>query len=121
VRLASIADRINRPFAAVLEQDELEALVEPAVAELFTGDPATAGLRLEERATEFLGLASGSGVEVPEWLERLGNVVDRSLERAEAGAPWQSSAGLLPDSVPWLDLPWESLRAALGPGGTTTS
>ena len=32
LRLAGISDRVRRPFTAVLEQDELEALVEPAVA-----------------------------------------------------------------------------------------
>ncbi|NBP52354.1 MAG: hypothetical protein EBU70_14455, partial [Actinobacteria bacterium] len=36
VRLASIADRVGRPFTAALEQDELDALVAPAVRELRT-------------------------------------------------------------------------------------
>ncbi|MEI7781889.1 MAG: hypothetical protein WCJ18_08195, partial [Planctomycetota bacterium] len=60
VRLASIADRVGRPFTATLEQDELEALVEPAVTELVSGGPPAAGARLEERAEAFLGVASGS-------------------------------------------------------------
>jgi hypothetical protein len=121
VRLASIGDRVRRPFTAVLEQDELEALVEPAVVELIDGAPAGAGARLESRAETFLGTASGSGVEVPEWLERLGSAVDRAIERAEAGRlsletarqPGRGSARL-PDAVPWTALPWETLRAALG-------
>jgi hypothetical protein len=113
VRLASVADRVGRPFTAALEQDELEALVDPAVSELVMGEPAGAGGRLEERAEAFLGLASGSGVEVPDWLERLGSAVDRALERADAGPPQQLRLGTLPDAVPWVPLPWEALHAAL--------
>jgi hypothetical protein len=110
VRLASVADRVRRPFTAALEQDELEALVEPAVAELFTGAPVGAGDRLEERARTFLGVASGSGVEVPDWLERLVRCVDRSLERADA-EPLRS--GSIPDAVPWVAMPWAAVHEAL--------
>jgi len=116
LRLASVADRVRRPFTAALEQDELEALVEPAVQELVTAGPAAAGERLEARAESFLGLASGSGVEVPEWLERLSAAVDRALDRAAAGGfdtAARPDRGRLPDAVPWVDMPWESLVAAL--------
>ena len=129
VRLASVADRVRRPFTASLEQDELEALVEPAARELATGAPAGAGARLEARAESFLGVASGSGVEVPEWLDRLGAVADRAIGEAfdaasredaprSVGAPPEPPARL-PDAVPWLPLGWEELRAALDdrPGG----
>ena len=117
VRLASVADRVRRPFTMALEQDELEALVDPAVQELFTGNPAGAGGHLEESATKFLGVASGSGVEVPAWLDRLTTAVDRALERAEAGisvgAPAGPAACRLPDALPWASLPWDTLYAAL--------
>jgi hypothetical protein len=116
LRLASIADRVRRPFTAALEQDELEALVEPAVAELVTGAPAGAGARLEARAETFLGVASGSGVEVPDWLERLGVAVDRALDRGHSGGFDRRSrpeGGRLPDAVPWLPMPWDALHAAL--------
>ena len=76
VRLASISDRVRRPFTAALEQDELEALVPAAVAELVAGAPEGAAAALEAKARSFLGLASGSGVEVPDWLERLSAAVD---------------------------------------------
>ena len=114
VRLASVADRVGRPFTAVLEQDELESLVEPAVAEATTGGPAGAGDTLEERAEGMLGQGSGSGVEVPDWLERLGGAVERALERADAGPAARLRAGTLPDAVPWVPLAWESLEALLG-------
>lgn len=113
VRLASVGDRVRRPFTAALEQDELEALVRPAVAELFTGQPAGAGDRLEERARSFLGVASGSGVEVPDWLERLTQRVDRSLERADAEPTQASRSGLLADAVPWVTMPWAAVHEAL--------
>jgi len=117
VRLASIADRVRRPFTASLEQDELEALVEPAVAELVRGEPAGAGAALEAKATAFLGVASGSGVEVPDWLDRLGVAIDRAIERADAGTAAGRAAATpptsLPDGVPWAHVPWDALREAL--------
>jgi hypothetical protein len=116
VRLASVGDRIRRPFTAALEQDELEALVPAAVAELVEGRPAGAGGRLEEKAAEFLGVASGSGVEVPEWLERLGAAVETAIERADLSAG--QAAPPLPrsllDVVRWLPIDWPALRQTLG-------
>jgi hypothetical protein len=116
VRLASISDRVRRPFTTMLEQDDLEALVTPAVAELITGRPEGAGGAFEAKAATFLGVASGSGVEVPEWLERLSSAVDRAIERADASprgtAGPQPVAGL-PESIPWVKLPWDMLKAAL--------
>ena len=113
VRLASVADRLTRPFTAVLEQDEIESLVDPAVSEATTGVPSGAGRAFEERTESMLGLASGSGVEVPEWLERLGAAVERALERAAAGPAARLRSGTLPDAVPWLQLPWDALAAIL--------
>ncbi len=116
VRLASVGDRVRRAFTAALEQDELESFVEPAVTELATGRPQGAGAELEERARAFLGVASGSGVEVPEWLERLTNRVDRCLERADgetASAIAFSRSGSLPDAVAWMPMPWDDLTQAL--------
>ena len=68
IRLASVADRVQRPFTAMLEQDELESLVEPAVRELLAGEPQGAGTQLETHAEEFLGVATGAAREVPDWL-----------------------------------------------------
>jgi hypothetical protein len=122
VRLASVADRVQRPFTAMLELDELEALVEPAVEELLTGEPAGAGSRLEERAEGFLGMASGSGVEVPDWLEQLSAGVDRAIEEAEVGGlDADGERPLLPaavaDVLGWEQLPWNELLAAVSRKG----
>ncbi|NDC53370.1 MAG: hypothetical protein EBZ74_03545 [Planctomycetia bacterium] len=113
VRLASVADRVGRPFTTVLEQDELEALVEPAVFEAAGRGADGAGAALEARAERMLGLAGGSGVEVPEWLERLGAAVERAAERTEAGAVESPRSGSLPAAVPWLPLAWDALAALL--------
>jgi hypothetical protein len=87
------------------------------VSELFTGSPAGAGEQLEECATKFLGVASGSGVEVPAWLDRLTTAVDLAIERASAGQSGGQSAGpasgRLPEALPWAPLPWDELHAAL--------
>jgi len=117
VRLACIADRVRRPFTAVLEQDELEALVAPAVAELASGVDDGAGARFEARAAAFIGVAGGSGVEVPDWLDRLGSTVDRELDRLGSDGPTGHPLISLPDAVPWLPMAWADLRQALEPGG----
>jgi hypothetical protein len=119
VRLASVSDRVRRPFSAALEQDELEALVEPAARELVIGAPVGAGTRFETKAETFLGVASGSGVELPEWLDRLGVSVDRAIDRATLQTPAAGRSGgleqaRLPDAVPWLPMSWPALEAALG-------
>ncbi|MBM4020853.1 MAG: hypothetical protein FJ284_01145 [Planctomycetes bacterium] len=117
VRLASVGDRVRRPFTAVLEQDELESLVPPAVAEMARGEPVGAGDRLEAKAASFLGVASGSGVEVPEWLDRLGGAVDAELERVHVTGGKGRSDGLtgsLSESMPWQLVSWDALRHSLG-------
>ena len=111
LRLASVADCVQRPFTAVLEQDELESLVEPAVRELRRGGPSPAAEALEERAEGFLGLAAGSGVEVPEWLEQLGRCVDVALEHRVEVSP----IGRLPDAIAWQPIAWSVVEEMLAP------
>ena len=77
-----------------------------------------AGAALEAKAETFRGVASGSGVEVPDWLERLSAAVDRAAEKVEAGGfEPQSVAGAertsLPGAVPWVPMAWEAVHAAL--------
>jgi hypothetical protein len=119
VRLASIADRVRRPFTVALEQDELDAMVPAAVSELVSGEPAGAGDALERKARSFLGVASGSGVEVPEWLERVASAVDTAIETTDVTAASSAARTTAPpdsiaEAVPWLPLEWNHLRAALG-------
>ncbi|MCK4686297.1 MAG: hypothetical protein KAT44_15135, partial [Pirellulales bacterium] len=114
VHLASVSDRVQRPFTAMLEQDELESLVEPAVRELLVGEPQGAGNQLETHAEEFLGVATGAGVEVPDWLDHLSATVDRVLEEAEAGGlvsddQRQVMPSSLAEPLCWSRLPWPQL------------
>ncbi len=119
VRLASIADRVRRPFTVALEQDELEALVPAAVSEFVSGHPPGATEGLERKARSFLGVASGSGVEVPEWLERLAAAVETAIETADTTAASSNARSDAPpdsiaEAVCWLPLEWDRVRAALG-------
>jgi hypothetical protein len=118
VRLASVSDRVQRPFTAMLEQDEIESLVEPAVRELLVGEPEGAGGQLETHAEEFLGVAAGSGVEVPDWLDRLSITVDRVLEEAETGglaldSERQVMPSTLAEPLHWSWLSWSQLLDAV--------
>jgi hypothetical protein len=118
VRLASVSDRVQRPFTAMLEQDEIESLVEPAVRELLVGEPEGAGGQLETHAEEFLGVATGSGVEVPDWLDRLSVTVDRVLEEAETGgialdSERQVMPSTLAEPLHWSWLSWSQLLDAV--------
>ena len=118
VRLVSIGDRVRRPFTTALEQDELESLVPPSVAELVSGEPVGAGERLERKAVSILGVVSGSGVEVPDWLERLSMAVDTEIEHADLASGGGKAAAAvsrsLVDAVPWRPLDWTALRKTLG-------
>jgi hypothetical protein len=62
-------------------------------------------------------VASGSGVEVPAWLDRLTTALDRAIDRADAGVSvgvTTSPAPIrLPEALPWAPLPWDALQAAL--------
>ena len=115
VRLASVGDRVRRPFTWALEQDDLEALVGPAVEELRAVVPTGAGGRLEAKAETFLGVACGSGVELPEWLDRLGVAVDRALEGGDDDrrGGQAEDRGRLPGAVPWIPLAWTAVHASL--------
>ena len=102
----------------MLEQDEIESLVEPAVRELLVGEPEGAGGQLETHAEEFLGVAAGSGVEVPDWLDRLSITVDRVLEEAETGglaldSERQVMPSTLAEPLHWSWLSWSQLLDAV--------
>ena len=67
-------------------------------------------------------MASGSGVEVPDWLEHLSAGVDRAIEEAEVGGlDADGERPLLPAAVAevlgWEQLPWNELLAAVSRKG----
>ena len=77
-----------------------------------------AGGQLETHAEEFLGVATGSGVEVPDWLDRLSVTVDRVLEEAETGglaldSERQVMPSTLAEPLHWSRLSWPQLLDAV--------
>jgi hypothetical protein len=76
MRLPSVSDRLGERFVRPLRVDRLRALVSPAMEELRNGETAVALARLEEGITEFTEKPSGSGFDVPSWLQALEAEVD---------------------------------------------
>lgn len=63
-------------------------------------------------------MATGAGVEVPDWLDHLSATVDRVLEEAETGglAPddkRQVMPSSLAEPLNWSRLPWPDLLSAV--------
>jgi hypothetical protein len=84
MRLPSVADRLGERFVRPLRVDRLRALVAPAIEEVRDGATAGALRRLEEGIAEFTEKPSGSGFDVPSWLQALeAEVEDASTTEAE--------------------------------------
>lgn len=104
VRLASIADRIGERFIRPLEVDHMLCLAARLAAER---DPQKSAVlpQLEEAISEFIDLQSGSGSELPRWLNELEGEVQRCLTEREG-----HFQRIEPDAlVPKVVLPWEEL------------
>jgi len=79
MRLPSIADRLAERFVRPLDIDRLCALVRPAIDELHGGGEPEHFQRLEEEIEEFTAELSGTGFEVPAWLDALQSEVEDAL------------------------------------------
>lgn len=89
MRLPSIADRLGERFVRPLAVDRLRALVRPAIDGLRGGREPAALRRLEEAIAQFTEEITGTGFEVPAWLDALEEEVDEVLSQApEADAEW---------------------------------
>jgi hypothetical protein len=88
LRIASISERVREPFEAGMEIDHLCALVEPAITGLKSASRNPNSQRTEQWIEdEFLELQrridslttnpTGTGIDLPEWLARLGQEVRR--------------------------------------------
>jgi hypothetical protein len=86
LRLASVSERLNEKFEMPMEIDRLCALVEPAMkeADKEQGNPRFAELQRE--LDSLTAKPSGAGVDLPLWLRRLEQEVQRvrSLQSADA-------------------------------------
>jgi hypothetical protein len=82
VRLRTIRDRIEEKFLRPLALDRLCALVEPAAAEARAGETGTAYTRLSELLQPLADNPIGVGLDVPQWLRKLRDEVDRVRDAA---------------------------------------
>lgn len=87
MRLPSLADRLAERFVRPLAIDRLRALVRPAVEELDRGPPGDAFSRLEDEIAGFSQEISGSGFDLPTWLEALDEEVDRVQTKVDDSEP----------------------------------
>lgn len=77
MRLSTVADRIGERFVRPLLIDRICALVEPAMSEARTCQSSAAFAELEGLLDELTAEPTGVGLDVPVWLERLDEEVDR--------------------------------------------
>jgi len=110
IRLATIRDRLDERFVKPMVLDRLCALIDPALehasAHLGKDEPSA----LETELTPLAVVPSGVGLDVPPWLQRLQN----ELERVRNS---QSDLGNLAETmfqVPKAALPFEPLVQQLG-------
>jgi hypothetical protein len=106
LRLASVAERLNEKFEMSMEIDRLCALVEPAMeeADKVQGNPRFAELQRE--LDSLTSKPSGAGMDLPVWLRRLEQEVQRIRSM-------QSGEGLLGESfvqVAQIQLSWEEVQ-----------
>ena len=76
MKLPSVADRLGERFVRPMEIDRLLALVSPAVEQLHNGEQPEAFARLEAEIARFTGEPTGTGFEVPAWLDALEQEAD---------------------------------------------
>ncbi len=82
MRLSSIADRVGERFVRPLAIDRLCALVRPAIDELNAGEPQEAFGRLQAEIAELTAEPSGTGFEIPAWLDALQQEVELALSQS---------------------------------------
>jgi hypothetical protein len=95
MRLRTVADRLHERFVKPLDLDRLCALVAPAMDEAH-GGPSVGLERLLEELRAYGATPSGSGLDVPPWLLRLGQEVQRY---------WLARAPVAVLAEHWLQVP----------------
>ena len=103
MRLSTVADRLGEKLSARLEADHLCALIEPAMA-----DPRWFA-QFERQLAERAAAPTGVGLDVPHWLLRLEEEVERV--RAENSAFYALGAEQF--DVPQQPIPFEEVQRQL--------
>jgi hypothetical protein len=71
LRLRTVGDRIRERFVQALALDRVSALIEPAYDAARAGQPAHSVAELEAGLQAYLDAPTGSGLDVPAWVQRL--------------------------------------------------
>ena len=100
MRMPSVADRIGERFVRPMKIDRARALVEPAIKAAGQTDPGASFEMLEYEANALSCETTGSGFDVPVWLEALEDEVERVL----GGGDELAEQAPLDDFVPAMPL-----------------
>jgi hypothetical protein len=109
MRLPTIADRLSERFIRPLTIDRIRSLIAPAADEARQGTAPAAFSLLEQEASELAQEPCGAGLDLPDWLEQLGQEVDRVCNRENT---WDFTADASND-LPWVRLTWEEIQTQL--------
>jgi hypothetical protein len=106
MRLPTIGDLLAERFVRPLAIDRVKSLVRPAIDELRRGEPTTTFHLLEQEIAEFTDHPTGSGLDVPVWLQMLEEEAELAL--APLGHPdaFESEAEL----IPWSEISREEMQ-----------
>ncbi len=113
LRLSTVADRIHERFLRPLVVDRVRMLVRPAMQEARGSGPHLAFAALEEELTELAEQPSGSGLDVPEWLESL----EEEAEQQTLGDDEEATMVDLLEQLPVRRLTWEEIHEQLAKFG----
>jgi hypothetical protein len=106
MRLGTVAERVQERFVKPLAVDRLCALIEPAMEEARSAEPAPSFTRLEEELRPFVAAPAGAGLEVPSWLRRLAEEVERVRATRSTIAVLAQKLFEVPERM----VPWEELQ-----------
>lgn len=108
LRLSTVADRIHERFLRPLVVDRVRMLVRPAMQEASSRGPYLALTALEEELTELAEQPTGSGLDVPEWLE----ILEEEAEQQTLDNEDAAMVDLL-EQLPVRRLTWEEIHEQL--------
>ncbi len=94
VRLPALHDHVNERIVGALAQNRMAALVPrscPGAAGLSAEDIEANFVTLRQEIADFMGARIGSGIEPPDWMQRLAS----ELDRVQDGRPGQITDSLL--------------------------
>jgi hypothetical protein len=77
MRMRTVADRLNEKFTRPLTIDRIRSLVAPAIREATQPGSSAAFEMLEYEVEQLTREPSGTGFDIPEWIEALAEEVDR--------------------------------------------